>query len=252
MDNYREFGVPVKRKRGSIFLKIIMFLCVIVIASIVVLYVRDGTAFDRLREDVITQEEDDEEGDGFKVNWDKIKNKDAVAWIWFKSIEEISYPVMQADDNSYYLHRNTKEQYSFAGSIFMDYHNNYDFSDQNTIIYGHNMADGTMFGSLKKLMDDEFYSKHPYFYIYTRDGRMLKYQIFSASVIQPSSSIYTYAFGDLEKYQEYIDTWVNNSMYDAGTKPSVNDRIVTLSTCTQHGSKRFAVQGYLVKEKIQE
>ena len=118
MDNYRNFSVPVKKRRGNVFLKVIMLLCVIVIVSITALYVRDGTAFDRLREDVITQKEEDEEGDGFKVNWDKIKNKDAVAWIRFKSIEEISYPVMQADDNSYYLHRNTKKTIFFRWFYF--------------------------------------------------------------------------------------------------------------------------------------
>ena len=88
MDNYRNFSVPVKKRRGNVFLKVIMLLCVIVIVSITALYVRDGTAFDRLREDVITQKEEDEEGDGFKVNWDKIKNKDAVAWIRFKSMRK--------------------------------------------------------------------------------------------------------------------------------------------------------------------
>ena len=238
-----------KKRGGSFILKFIMCAAALVIIGGCALYLKDEAAFRSLREEVVTEKEDKEEGsgDGFTVNWDKIGNKDAIAWIRFKSIKEISYPVMQAKDNAYYLHRNTKKEYSFAGSIFMDYHNSRDFSDQNTIIYGHNMANGSMFGNLKELMDASFYEKHPFFYIYTRDGRVLKYRIFSASVVNPVSDIYTYAFGSLEKYQEYLSTWIGNSLYDTGERPSVSDHIVTLSTCTQHGSKRFAVQGYLVK-----
>ena len=104
--------------------------------------------------------------DGYRVNWKKLKNKDVVGWIRFKHPKIISYPIMQKDDNDFYLHKNIKKEYSFAGSIFMDYHNHKNFLDSNTLIYGHNMANESMFGSLKKYNENSYWKKNKYFYIF--------------------------------------------------------------------------------------
>lgn len=229
-----------------------MIVPIIIIIIICVLYFKESYDFQILRDRAITEghSKNTHNGEDFFIDWDLIKNEDAVAWIRFKSIKKISYPIMQAADNQYYLHRNIKKKYSFSGSIFMDQCNKNDFSDQNTIIYGHNMADGSMFGSLKTMMDKDYQNHHPFFFIYTKNGKILKYRIYNACIVSPTSSIYTYSFASLESFQKYLLTWEKNSLYKTKKVPSVKDKIVTLSTCTQHGTKRFVVQGYLVKSII--
>lgn len=114
----------------------------------------------RNRSDISKKEKKKSKGDdGYRVNWKKLKNKDVVGWIRFKHPKIISYPIMQKDDNDFYLHKNIKKEYSFAGSIFMDYHNHKNFLDSNTLIYGHNMANESMFGSLKKYNEKSYWKK---------------------------------------------------------------------------------------------
>lgn len=80
----------------------------------------------------------------------------------------LEYPVVQSDDNSYYLHRGLDKKYKYSGTLFIDYHNNSNFTDDNTIIYGHNMTSGRMFGSLKKYKSKQYMQEHKYFFVHTR------------------------------------------------------------------------------------
>lgn len=225
-------------------LPVIMFFCLLIICSGLFCYYEDYNTAEQIKTEAVTEEKD-----GFRVNWKKLKNKDVVAWIRFKHPKVISYPVLQAKDNDFYLHRNIKKKYSFSGCIFMDYHNHKDFSDQNTIIYGHNMADKTMFGSLSKYESKKFWKENPYFYIYTKDGLKRKYKIYNVCMVKPYSEIYTYRFASPENFNRYIRTFKKMGYYD--TKITPKDHVVTLSTCAFHGSRRFIVQGYLVKEEKQ-
>ncbi|MCC8102296.1 MAG: class B sortase [Clostridiales bacterium] len=98
------------------------------------------------------------------IYWDALSASydDCVAWIQIPAVE-ISYPVMQAEDNDYYLHRSPDGNYIYAGSIFMDYQNDSYLEDYNTVIYGHNMRDGSMFAKLKQFRDSEVLVFCPYF-----------------------------------------------------------------------------------------
>ena len=107
-----------------------------------------------------TPEEVAEQG-FLQVDFNKLEeiNPDVIAWIEIPGLE-ISYPVVQGRDNDYYLHHLITGENHKSGSIFMDFHNQEDLSDRNTIIYGHNMKDGSMFGGLKKYRDPSFYEEH--------------------------------------------------------------------------------------------
>jgi len=186
------------------------------------------------------------------INWKalKKKNEDCVAWLQVPCID-ISYPVMQTEDNDFYLHRDINKEDLFAGSLFVDYHNNKNFKDFNTIIYGHNMRDGSMFGKVKDMSSQETIDKCPYFWVYTPDADILCH-IFSWHIAGTSSSTYTVQFKDSESHQKWIDDMVAASEIKTGASVEETDRVITLSTCyTDTGHRRVVhgVQEYVLNEK---
>ena len=128
----------------------------------------------------------------FAVDFEKLEgiNKDVVGWIYIEAIPSISYPIVKGEDNSFYLHRTYKGEENFAGAIFEDYNNASDFSDQNTIIYGHNMKNGSMFGALKKFKEKETLNISKYFWLMTPEADY-KYEIFSIHVADANGDVYT-------------------------------------------------------------
>ncbi len=173
-------------------------------------------------------------------------NPDLVGWLKIRAID-LSYPVVQGEDNDYYLHNSFEKEYLFAGCLFENYENKSDFSDRNTIIYGHNMRNGSMFGNLKKFRDEEIYNKSKYFWIYTKDI-IFQYRIISARVVGETGLAYTTQFKSKEEFQEFLDAAMENSEVDNSTVDvTTDDRIVTLSTCTGDSSTRFILQGKLVQ-----
>ena len=182
------------------------------------------------------------------IDFDSLKkvNEDIIGWIRVNALD-ISYPIAQGTDNDFYLHRTFEKEENFAGCIFMEYQNNSDFSDKNTIIYGHNMKNGSMFGTLRKFYEDGVYESAPYFWIYTPD-KIYKYEIFSCAEVGVSSLTYQITFSEEEDFAQYIDDAYNRSVVDGtGIKVTTDDKIVTLSTCTGNEATRFVVQGKLAK-----
>lgn len=172
------------------------------------------------------------------------ENPDCVGWIRFPNLG-ISYPIMHGTDNDYYLHHTFKKQKKFAGSIFMDSANADDFSDMNTIIYGHNMKNGSMFALLHRYEKPETLTKEPCFYIYMLDGRHT-YEIFSCYTTTDIE--YTVFHGAGAAYSEYLDGIKAHALYDTGIQVTGADKIVTLSTCTGNSKSRFIVSGKLIEE----
>jgi len=172
-------------------------------------------------------------------------NEEIIGWLEVKAIE-ISYPVAQSDDNDYYLHNTFEKKPVFAGFIFIDYNNKSDFSDQNTIVYGHNMKNGSMFGKLKQFRDPEVYNSNPFIWIYTPD-KIYKYKIFSCQEVSATSVNYQISFKKDKDFKKYLEESKANSVVQTDVEVSTEDRIVTLSTCTGNDTTRFVVQGKLVK-----
>jgi len=172
-------------------------------------------------------------------------NEDVIGWIEVEALD-INYPIVIGDDNDYYLHRTFRHQDNFAGSIFMDYLCRSDFSGRNTIIYGHNMKNGSMFGTLHEFSKQETYDKSPYFWIYTKD-RIYQYEIFSCAEVGTYSEVYQIDFASSEQFQNFIDAAKSRSFVATDTDVSLNDTVVTLSTCTGNTETRFVVQGKRVR-----
>ncbi|EET58397.1 sortase, SrtB family [Marvinbryantia formatexigens DSM 14469] len=172
-------------------------------------------------------------------------NGDIIGWLEMEALD-ITYPIVQGEDNEYYLHRTFRNQENFAGSIFLDYVNNPDFYNRNSIVYGHNMKNGSMFGTLKQYGEQETYDKSPYFWIYTPD-KIYKYEIFACGVVGAYSDCYKTVFSGEEDFMNFINLAKSQSYIDTGVDVKYGDTVVTLSTCTGDSETRFIVQGKRVR-----
>ncbi|MEF9942249.1 MAG: class B sortase [Lachnospiraceae bacterium] len=211
-------------------------------------YYKGYKEYDNINDMVITTDKKDE----FKVDWKKLKsiNEDVVAWIRFDEPSIISYPVAHGKDNQQYLRHTLEGEYNIGGTLFIDAGNSGDMTDKNTIIYGHRIKTGIMFGKLESYADKEFYKKYPYFYIYTPNGKKATYQIFSVTVVKDVSDAYNYRYQTPEEFQTYLDAAKSISDYDTGVKVTAKDQIVSLSTCTKASNEdRFLVRGVKIKEE---
>lgn len=170
-------------------------------------------------------------------------NSDYIGWLYIGALD-ISYPIMRGEDDEYYLHHTFDGSYLFAGSLFINSTSGRDFSDPHTLIYGHNMKDGSMFGTLRRLMDQGLYSEDPYFWVLTPEGDY-RYKMFAMYTCQDMSETYTLFSGHGEIVKDYITAMKALSYVDLGEIEYDEDsKVVTLSTCVQaEGSDRFVVQG---------
>ena len=172
---------------------------------------------------------------------------ETVGWIWFED-DIISYPIMQYSDNDKYSIKDYQGNDAKTGSIFLDYRSSADFSDSNTIIYGHNMRDYTMFGALKYYKYDlSFLEDHKYFQIITPEGKS-RYLIFAFMDVPKNSYIYDVCGSNTERMREFLDTIEYKTYIDTGIEPTVDEKIITLSTCTKKDDLYFVMFAVKVDE----
>lgn len=204
-------------------------------------------------DDTAADESTDNAVDGFTVDFNALKaiNSDVIGWIRFApQPETINYPIVKGTDNSEYLHRTFSANENTLGAIFLNYENASDFSDRNSIIYGHRMNDGSMFAHLQDYDTKSFWESNPYFYIYTVDGRKLTYHIVMAGEVSDESSMYQFQFPDDAAYLNFLNAAKSMAFYETGIQLTTQQRVVTLSTCTRAGdSNRIVVMGVLEKEE---
>lgn len=187
---------------------------------------------------------------GFKVDFSSLKqlNTDCEAWIRFPNLD-ISYPVMQGEDNQYYLTHTFGGSELTAASIFIDNTNQADFSDDITYIYGHNMKNKSMFGKLGNYKDESFYEKNPGFYIYTPQYTYY-YKIFSCflkNVGKETNPFYT-NFSSKEAFSKYLYKIASDSAYPIEADINAGSKAVALVTCNKAGNDyRFLV--YAIQTK---
>ena len=200
-------------------------------------------------ETVSGQEEETAEAEpelSYDIGQDKRKEitGDYVGWLALN--EEISYPVVQGTDNTYYLTHTFYGTRNKAGAIFMDADITEGWDAKNVILYGHNLKNNRMFAHLMKYADQGYFDQHRYFSIYTQEG-VAVYAIFAAYSTGGVSEAYQYGFAGEEDFLAYINKVQSWSVIDTGVSVGVNDRIITLSTCTNVDDGRFIVQGKLVQ-----
>lgn len=177
----------------------------------------------------------------------KKTNPDFRGWLYFPALD-ISYPVVQGEDNDYYLKHSFEGETVNAGCIFMDCGASSDWSDRNTFVFGHNMRDESMFGTFKKLLKGTVScGENPYFYIYTED-KVYIYEIFSYYETRSNSDRFA-TFSSDASYDDYVQWAIEHSLFASDVDLSSRGNIVSLSTC--YGSagtkKRALIHGVLTE-----
>ena len=172
-------------------------------------------------------------------------NEDVSAWIHNEAIR-VDHPVLKSPDNEYYLTHDLDRSYKAMGSIFFDFRNQTDFSDPNTIIYGHNFDNGLMFSNLVWYKSQPFYEKHPFYYLYTPE-QVYRVDIAAGIVVSETDTTYLVVdFNSEMEFQSLIQTIEENSVIESDIVLTPKDHLVTLYTCTNDWQgQRFVVIGKL-------
>lgn len=194
-----------------------------------------------VQEYIVSPSTDAQKQQGVKFDFDKIQkeNPDIVAWLQIESLG-IDYPIMHADDNAYYLYRLPNGEYNASGSLFLDY-NNESFEDLHTLVYGHNMRDGSMLAGILKYLDKSFYDENGgELILHTKEG-VWQYELAAIAQVAPDSFIYTLGFSEDEQYAEFLNQVKASSVYDTGVELDEQDKVITLSTCTRDGKNRVVL-----------
>ena len=170
-------------------------------------------------------------------------NPDVVGWIFVPNCK-INYPIVQGEDNQYYLNHTWNNRKSVAGAIFMESTNKADFSDFRTIIYGHNMADFSMFGSLYRYDTEYSWSRCPYVYLVTDEG-VLRYEVYSCYRANVESGTYALDLEEEPYRASFIHLTKEEARYETNITPATTDRLITLSTCAGGETMRRVVHARL-------
>lgn len=178
----------------------------------------------------------------FEKLWSET-NKDIVAWLYSPDTE-INFPIVQSSDNNYYLRRRLDGKYSISGTPFMDFRNAEDFSDFNSIIYGHNMKTDMIFGTLPDYEKQEYYDKHSVMWLIT-PTRSYRLDILAGYYTSPTSDSYKLYY-DRASFDAYIEQSIGKSTFKSNFSLDQSARIVTLSTCSDtDAGMRYVLLGYL-------
>ena len=183
------------------------------------------------------------------VDWDELKkiNSDVVGWVYMEGDEHISYPITwRLKDDEYYLHRSYSGEYLYAGSIFLEGMNWPDFADPISVVYGHNMKNGSMFAGLKDFRKQEVYNEHPYFWILTPDGNY-RYHIYSVFETEGGDKdVYQLFSMKCKKFVEWEKKMQSMSEVTNKVPFFEDDNSVILSTCQSDHVHRTVVIGRCV------
>ena len=186
------------------------------------------------------------------INWDELlaKNSDVAGWIWIPHVG-ISYPVMYSKTPQYYLRKDINKQWLLNGSIFIDHQNKKDFSSVNTIVYGHNMTDGSMFGKMNRFINPDNYPFNPYVWILTPHGNYV-YKMFTCFVEDPVGEAYLLFDkneSDPAQFNDWIKKVVSRSKIPFGEPEdeiTLDSHIITLSSCYKDNRYRQISMCYRV------
>ncbi len=190
-----------------------------------------------------------EDGDIDKINeidFNELKNINSEIIAWIKDFDgTINYPIAQGKDNNYYLNHLFNKEKNSSGCIFLDYRNKKDFSDKNSIIYGHNMNDGSMFASLLNYQEEKYFIERNKLSLITPEKNYV-IQIFSCYNAEINGNSWNMDFQLNSDYENWLKEITQKSLWDSSVLPSKEDKIVTLSTCTNDSQNlRFVIHGIL-------
>ena len=181
------------------------------------------------------------------VDFDTLKeaNDDVIGWLYCEDTP-INYPVLQSDDNSYYLRRLVNGEWNIAGSLFMDYRNNLSNNDWNTVIYGHNMKNDSMFGTLPEYRNQDYYEQHPVMYFLTPEADY-KIELIAGFVTPSDSALYDVYISESDRTSLYDELFKLSDFQSNEYSFDENVQLLTISTCSyEYETARYVVVGKMI------
>lgn len=251
-------GKRLKEKNNRILsiiisLILILFICIFIYSSIQIFkWLKENKARENIVKDIqntITIDEEKEDVEKYSIDFNSLKgkNSDTIAWIKVNGTD-IEYPVVKASNNDYYLNHSFDKSYNTSGWVFMDYKNKCDNTDKNMVIYGHNRRDGGMFGTLKNILTDEWQNNQDNFIIpFITENEKSEYQVFSIYRIEKEDYYITTNFRTDDEFNDLINEIKSRSMKDFGVDITVEDNILTLSTCANDNKYRVVLHSKKIK-----
>lgn len=186
---------------------------------------------------------DNSNNEKYIVDFKKLKseNSDVVAYIKVNNTN-IEYPIVKTSNNNFYLNHSFDKSKNSRGWIFADYKNKFDNTDKNIVIYGHNMRDESMFGSLKNILNEEWYNnaENNNITFLTEKGNYI-YKVFSIYKIESEDYYIKTNFKNDEDYEKFLNTIKNRSIKNFDINLNINDKIITLSTCANNNKYRIVL-----------
>ena len=185
----------------------------------------------------------------YNIDFKTLKNlnSDTMAFVKVPGTD-IEYPIVKTTNNDFYLKHSLDKTYNAAGWIFMDYRNKLDGTDKNIVVYGHNRKNGTMFSSLKNVLNKQWYSNPENFKIqFITENEKFIYEVFSVYQIEVETYYLQTKFINDNEYTSFIETIKNRSVYDFGIDINTDDEILTLSTCANDNNYRVVLHARKVK-----
>lgn len=237
-----------KNKIISFIFSIISLIIIIACGLYIVMWIMQNNANEQTIKEIYedTVSVDDETGTS-KIDFGKLKNrnKDVIGWLKVNNTN-IDYPIVKGNDNDFYIKHNFDKNYNIAGWVFADYRLKADGTDKNIVIYGHNMKNGSMFGSLKKVLTKEWYENEDNMYVtFETEEQVLTYKVFSVYQIKKETYYTTTSFRSAEAYQNFLNTLKSRSIKKFNEDVSTDDKILTLSTCASNNDYRVVLHAYL-------
>lgn len=276
-EEYRKMKKKKRRlRKWVIAVFFAFFLSILSVGSIgIYIWLNDNKEIDQIQEKVVddTKVKEKEDNDNTEqINppeneaddyWDYIKmnllevdfndllakNSDTIGWIQVQGTN-INYPIVQTTNNDYYLNHAFDKTENKAGWVYMDYRNNAVDFNQNTIIYAHSRYNGTMFGSLKNILNSSWYTnKENHIIRLSTPTENTMWQVFSVYTIAKESYYITPSFSTTESYQEFLNTIKGRSEVDFSGTVSIGDKVLTLSTCKDNFGNRIVMHAKLIKKE---
>ncbi len=203
-----------------------------------------------IEEDIkIIEPVEEEELPKYQIDFESLKEKNADTVAYLKvNNTNIDYVIVKGKDNSYYLKHNFEKKWNSAGWVFADYHNKFDETDKNIVIYGHSMKNGSMFGTLRNILNKDWYkNEENYKVVLVTENGEYSYRVFSIYSIVPEDYYINTIFKG-NQFAEFVKKIKSRSIYNFNVEVTENDKILTLSSCTSGGKKRVVLHAKLIED----
>lgn len=249
----KRYNQKISKKTIGIIIFLIFISVMIVTGIMLFRWIKENKHSQDIIEDIsesISIDENIDNIEKYNIDFEELKqtNSDTIAWLKVNGTD-IEYPVVKTANNDYYMTHSFDKSYNSVGWVFMDYKDKFDGTDNNIVVYAHNRRDGSMFGTLKNILTEEWQNNEENFIIpFITENEKTEYQVFSVYRIESEDYYITTNFGTDNEFQKFIDTIKSRSIKDFNVDVSIEDNILTLSTCADNNKYRVVLHAKKIIE----